>query len=68
MSESRHAALRGEEVEFRIRGERERVRAAPSSSTSAAALFKHGVFEVSADNFKLLLLGQIKPRFERSSG
>lgn len=42
--------------------------AAPSSSTSTVALFKHGVFEVSSDNFKPLLLGQIKPCFGRSYG
>lgn len=42
--------------------------AAPSFSTSTVALFKHRVFEVSSDNFKPLLLGQIKPRFGRSYG
>jgi len=40
----------------------------PSFSTSAVALFKHGVFEVPSDNLKPLFLGQIKPRFERSYG
>lgn len=40
----------------------------PSFSTSAVVLFKHGVFEVPSDNFKPLLLGQIKPCFERSYG
>lgn len=45
-----------------------RRRGRPLFLTSAVALFQHGVFEVPSDNFKPLLLGQIKPRFERSHG
>lgn len=42
--------------------------AALRSRRRAVALFKHGVFEVPSDNFKPLLFGQIKRRFERSYG